>query len=180
MMKHHDEFEEELALLTIEVSSMITFLAAVMLFAVNSSCDLKTRKIPNRLILAEGVISLVIVFWSGKILSQPILHLLSMFIALTLGYVLFRTGSLGGGDVKTLLVISLISPGLAFNTTLPITIEAHLGVDIPLIVALLLGHLYIRYYTKRVEEKTKLPPPLVPYLFGGYILVQLFGLLLSV
>ena len=177
-MKHHAEIEDEFAVLVIEALGVISFIGAIIFYSVNSFFDLRTRLVPNKLILGETLMSLFVVIISGRLFSQMILHIFSLLIALALGYLLFKIGSLGGGDVKTLVVISLISPGIEPSTMVSYVLEAILGFGVPLIIALLVGQLYIRYYRSISENKEHLQPALIPYLFGGYVLLQLLGLFL--
>ena len=177
-IKHHAEIEDKFAMLLIGIPSIISLLGAVIFFSVNSLLDLKSRLVPNNFILGEIVISVFVVVISGRLLSQMTLHIFSLLIALGLGYLLFKIGALGGGDVKTVVVISLISPGIEPTTGVTYLLEAILGFGVPLVIALFVGELYVRYYRGISEHKTNLQPALIPYLFGGYLLLQLLGLFL--
>ncbi len=177
-MIHHAEIEDKFSMLAIGIHSIVSLLGAVVFFSVNSFFDLGTRLVPNKLILGEIFISLFVIIISGRLFSQMLLHIFSLMIALVLGYLLFKIGSLGGGDVKTLVVISLISPGIEPNTVVTYLLEAILGFGVPLFIALLVGELYVRYYRDTSENEPELQPALIPYLFGGYLLLQLLGLFL--
>lgn len=85
--------------------SLLLVFPAVMIFAALS--DLFTLKIPNRL-----SIILVAVFFPLALLAGLPLETMAMHVAagagiLLIGFILFSTGTLGGGDAKLLAAASL-------------------------------------------------------------------------
>lgn len=157
----------------IEIIQLIAILGTVIILSVNSYLDIKTRRIPNRLIWLEGTLSVLFVLISGRVVTQPFLHVYSFTFSLAMGYLLFKVGSMGGGDVKTLVVISIASPGVEFVELMSGTLEAIIAVGCILFVTLLFGHLHVILYKERLQEtRSRMSPPLIPYLLMGYILIQ--------
>jgi Flp pilus assembly protein protease CpaA len=98
--------------LVITVSTISSFIFAVSLLIIYSYLDIKTREIPNRLMFIGGILSLGVILQSDHLIENASLHLTAVLFTLVLGYILFRIGALGGADVKTLITIAIISPGV--------------------------------------------------------------------
>ncbi len=115
---------------------------------------------------------LAVVLRFGHIVDYALLHLTAVLLALILGYILFRIGSLGGADVKALLSIAIISPGIEFASWGNPILEGIVAVGFQLVIMLLCGYLI----SQRKTDETKVIP-LIPILFGAYLVLQLLALL---
>jgi Flp pilus assembly protein protease CpaA len=100
-----------------------------------------------------------------------LLHLTAALLTLTLGYVLFRIGALGGADVKILFTISILSPGIEFaNWENPI-LEGILIVGLLFMIPLIVGYLISQ---RKTDEGDVIP--LIPVILGTYLVLQLLAL----
>jgi len=149
---------------------VISFLTILSLLIVYSVLDVRDRIVKNEIVLAGLIVGSIISFLTGHFLHYPVLHLTALIMVVPLILVLFRLGSIGGADAKVLFTIALLSPGIEFGDWSLSYLEAILGLGAQLAVMLLGGYLYWRY---RNREST---PPLIPMLFVGYLIVQLFAL----
>lgn len=77
-------------------------LLLLLLLCLAALTDLKTDRIPNGLIVTGIIIGVSGNLWYRMDLLQ---HAVSMFLAFTLMYPLFKIGALGAGDVKLFIVI---------------------------------------------------------------------------
>ncbi|MFW9955579.1 MAG: prepilin peptidase [Candidatus Thorarchaeota archaeon] len=145
---------------------VITF-AVLLLFSIY---DLRLRKVSNYLVLLGLVAGIVSGLVSNHLTSQLILHLSAVIFVGCLVLVLFKIGAVGGADAKVALTIGVISPGVEFVVLDNAVFEAVLAVGVELLVMLLLGYLYQR---RMRESPSKRPAPLIPFLFIGYLLVQM-------
>lgn len=78
---------------------------AVMILAALS--DLFTLTIPNRLSIILVAVFFPVAFLAGLPLEQVMMHLAAGAGVLLVGFILFSTGTLGGGDAKLLAAASL-------------------------------------------------------------------------
>ncbi|MGY5865472.1 MAG: prepilin peptidase [Candidatus Thorarchaeota archaeon] len=156
--------------LALSVMGVISFLTILSLLIVYSVLDVRDRIVKNEIVLAGLIVGSIISFLTGHFLHYPVLHLTALIMVVPLILVLFRLGSIGGADAKVLFTIALLSPGIEFGDWSLSYLEAILGLGAQLAVMLLGGYLYWRY---RNREST---PPLIPMLFVGYLIVQLFAL----
>ncbi len=156
--------------LVITVSTISSFSFMTGLFIIYSVFDLRYRKIPNRVMLIGGILGIGVILLSGHLIENVFLHLISVILTLILGYVLFRIGSLGGADVKTLLTIAIVSPGVEFADWNDPLLEGILIVGVLFITTLMAGYLI----SKRKTENSVIP--LIPVLFSVYLVLQLLAL----
>jgi Flp pilus assembly protein protease CpaA len=133
--------------------------------------DFRTRKVPNQAMLIGGIVGLGVVLQFGHIVEYAVLHLTAVLIVLILGCILFRIGALGGADVKTLFTIAIISPGIEFASWGTPILEGILVVWLQLVIVLVVGYLI----SLRKKEETEIIP-LIPILFGAYLVLQLLAL----
>jgi Flp pilus assembly protein protease CpaA len=126
--------------------------------------------VKNEIALIGGIGGCIILMFTGHFLQNTVLHLTALILVIPLSYILFRIGSIGGADAKVLFTIALLSPGIELGLWSQPVLEAIVGLGVELIVMLLGGYLYWRYKNR---EST---PPLIPILFLGYLVVQLFTL----
>ncbi|MCK4568524.1 MAG: prepilin peptidase [Candidatus Thorarchaeota archaeon] len=158
--------------LVITASAIFSFTFATILLFIYSVYDLRTRKVPNQVMLVGAIVGLVIVTLSGHIVEQAMLHLTAVLVTLILGYVLFRIGSFGGADMKTIFTIAIISPGIEFASWGNPVLEAILVISIQLGVVLVSGYLISQRKTIGTEVV-----PLIPIIFTAYLVLQVLALL---
>ncbi|MHA2027629.1 MAG: prepilin peptidase [Candidatus Thorarchaeota archaeon] len=156
--------------LTFSVMEVMSFLTILSLLIVYSILDVRDRIVKNEIIIAGFIVGGIISFLTGHFIHYPVLHLTALILVVPLAFILFRLGSIGGADAKVLFTIALLSPGIEFGDWSLPYLEAILGLGAQLAVTLLGGYLYWRI---RSKENT---PPLIPMLFVGYLIVQLFAL----
>lgn len=84
------------------------------LFFLFCSCytDLKSRKVPNYLVFPWLIIALIFAGYEGLLQGSSYLLTVGLSwasMSLITGF-LFRSGKLGGGDIKALIALSLLYP----------------------------------------------------------------------
>lgn len=153
-------------------AAISSFLTVTSLLVLYSILDIRQRRVPNEYIVAGGVAGCVVIVLTGHLLSMLLLHVTAFVIVFVMAYALFRLRSIGGADVKSVLLVALISPGIELTAwNLPF-IEAIVGMGGEFFVMLLGGYLYWR--VKMNDENST--PPLIPFLLLGYLAVQLIAL----
>lgn len=157
--------------LIITGSTIASFVFTTILLFMYAVLDIRTRKVPNQVLLIGGIIGLAVVLRFGHIVDYTVLHLTAVLVALILGYTLFRIGSFGGADAKVLFTIAIISPGIEFASWENPILEGILAVGLQLGITLLYGYLISRRKTGPTEVI-----PLIPILFGAYLVLQLLAL----
>jgi Flp pilus assembly protein protease CpaA len=135
--------------------------------------DFKTRKVSNELMTMSLALGVLMGIVTGHLIDQLYLHLVGIFIAVVFAVPLFYMNAFGGADVKTVILLQFISPGLELGTYAEFVTEGMIGVFTPMLFMLVLGLLYSRSEGKIDGKKT----PLIPFLLVGYILMQLIVLL---
>lgn len=163
-----DEYQ---MVLIITMSTIASFVITTALLIMYSVLDLRTRKVQNQVFLIGGITGFAIILRFGHIVDYALLHLTSVIVALILGYVLFRIGAFGGADVKTLITIAIISPGIEFASWENPILEATIAVGLQLMFTLLFGYLI----SQRKTDETEVIP-LIPILLGAYLVIQLLAL----
>ena len=159
--------------LDLSVAAISSFLTITTLLVIYSILDVRERRVPNEFIVGGGVVGSAVILLTGHFFSNLVLHVTALMIVFAMSYALFRMQSIGGADVKSLLLVALISPGIELRAlNIPI-IETVVGMGIEFFVMLLGGYLYWR--SRINSEKTT--PPLIPFLLLGYLAVQLLGFL---
>lgn len=153
-------------------ASIIAFLTALIFLIAVSVYDLRERIVPNRVMLIFGLGGIAIGILTGHIINEWMLHLFAL-ATLLLAYVLYRNGILGGADVKAILLISIVSPGLEFTVWEWPYFEAFVSGTLQILIMLILGIIWSKFKNK--EDKNK--PALIPLLLVGYLLVQLLALI---
>ena len=98
----------------ITMSTIASFVFTTALLIMYSVLDLRTRKVSNQIFLIGGIAGFAVILLFGHIVDYALLHLTAVLVAVILGYILFRIGAVGGADVKTLITIAIISPGIEF------------------------------------------------------------------
>lgn len=155
------------------ISGIVIVLYVILLLLVLSVADIRSRTAPNSYLVGGGGIGILIEIAMG-VEPEIILRVISLAFTMALALSLYRIGAVGGGDVKTLIVVALLSPGLP-TTTCDEVLEAVLAGGIELFVMLLLGTIHSRFRSDggRTSEIT----PLIPYLLVGYLVVQIASIL---
>lgn len=156
--------------LELTVMSIASFLTIVTLLAIYSILDIRDRRVRNEIVLAGSIVGCMILLLTEHVVQNSVLHLTGLILVIPISYILFRIGSIGGADVKVLFTIALLSPGIELAVSNQPVLEAIVGLGGELIVMILGGYLYWKYKSR---EST---PPLIPILFMGYLIVQLFAL----
>ena len=150
------------------ISSFVITTSLLVMYAVH---DIRTRKVPNLGFLIGGIAGLAVILRFGHIVDYALLHLTAVLVSLILGYTLFRIGAFGGADVKTLITIAIISPGIEFSNWGNPILESIIAVGLQLMITLLFGYLI----SQRKTDEAKVIP-LIPILLGAYLVVQLLAL----
>ena len=151
---------EPIIMLEYELIIVFGYVAAVF--------DLKTRKIPNRLILAMlaawaiTITPMLFVYTEAMIgyLKEAVLGLAISGGLFLLVYLISRKG-LGGGDVKFMAVVGLY---LGFGGAIPVMLYGTILAALTGLVLILL---------KKIERKDSIP--LAPFLFAGIIITVFFS-----
>ena len=157
----------------LDMMSAIAFIVTLFILLLVSIEDLRHRIVSNELMLVFGVAGVFQGLWTGHIQSEPILHLTAVVFVFVLSYILFRLKAVGGADVKTLVIVAIISPGIEFtNLNNPVfeSVMASLG---QILIMLFLGYICWR----KVRDTDSRPPALIPLLLIGYLLIQLLAFL---
>jgi prepilin peptidase CpaA len=106
--------------------TLFTLGFALLLTAVAALCDLRTGLIPNRLVLIGGAIGLGLAWlaaaarggWTA-LPSAVGLSALGLVLCALVPLLLYRTGGIGGGDVKLLAVVgAVLGPQLGLEAEL--------------------------------------------------------------
>ena len=156
--------------LILNEASFIGFSTILTLLVILSIYDLRERRVPNQLVLISGVIGVVIGILTGHIVNEWILHL-SAIIVVIIPIILYRIHALGGADVKAILLIVIVSPGIEFSVWDQPYFEAIIAQLLQILIMLFLGFIWSRVRNK--EETRK--PALIPLLLVGYLIVQLLA-----
>jgi Flp pilus assembly protein protease CpaA len=164
--------DEHEMVLVISMSTIAAFVYTTTLLLTYTVLDLRTRRVPNQVMLVGGIVGLAIVLLFDHIVDNTILHVTAVSVVLILGYIVFRIGALGGADVKALLTIAIISPGIEFAKWVDPILEGIAIVGVQLGITLLCGYLFSR---RRTEGSKSIP--MIPIILGAYLIVQLLALL---
>ncbi|MGY5874549.1 MAG: prepilin peptidase [Candidatus Thorarchaeota archaeon] len=152
--------------------SALAFIMTLCMLLLMSIEDLRKRSISNELMLVFGIGGVFLGLWTGHIQSEPILHLTAVVFVLGFSYLLFRLKAVGGADVKTLLNVAIISPGIEFTNWYNPVFESVIASLGQILLMLCLGYIWWR----KVRETETRPPALIPLLLVGYLIVQLLAL----
>ncbi|MFW9843432.1 MAG: prepilin peptidase [Candidatus Thorarchaeota archaeon] len=152
--------------------AIAAFICTVIVLLINSIWDFRARRVPNQMAFTGLVGAVVFSVLSDRIFEQPMTYLTSILLTLVLGYVLFKIGALGGADVKALLAIAIISPGVEFATWGNPILEAILIVGLLFMATLMIGYVLSK---KKTDENDIIP--LIPIIMGVYLALQLLAFL---
>ena len=167
------ERSDAFQMLEITISALVSFVTMSTLLTIYSIFDFRDRLVPNQTIFAGAIIGFVVVLISGHLIQHLALHLTAAAIMIILGYTLFRIGSFGGADFKVTLIVAIVSPGLEFTSWSNPILEGILIAGLQLIVMLAGGYVYSK---RRVYKENMKTIPLIPLLFGAYLILQLLAI----
>ncbi len=88
----------------------IAFLFLLTLWAAVS--DLRTKKIPNRVVIPSFFFALLLVAFLPNV--DPVQHLYSLLLMIAISVPFFSFGWMGGGDIKLLYVLAISFPMFSF------------------------------------------------------------------
>ncbi len=158
---------------SLTMSSVLSVLTALSLLSFYSYLDIRHRQVSNTAVLLGGALAFVVVVLSGHLQARLPLHLSAVIFVPLLSYSLFRIGALGGADVKILLITAIVSPGFELMEMTNALFESVLSASIQMFLMLLGGYLYTR---TSGHKNHAISPPLIPFLFLGYFVIQLMAL----
>ena len=158
--------------LEITIASILSFTATATLLLIYAVLDLRTRLVPNRVMIVGGLTGLVIVILTGHLIDQALLHLSAGVFMVLMAYLLFRTGAFGGADVKAVVTVAILSPGIEFAGWSDAILEGVLGSGLLLVAVLVGAYLFTRHGPK---EEGQRGTPLLPIVFAAYLLLQLLA-----
>lgn len=158
--------------LEITVARLIAFACIVAILTICSILDLRERRVSNEIIIVGLIVGLVLDIASGHIISAFPLHLIALSFATILVVILFRIGAIGGADAKSVVIVSLVSPGIEFSTMENQIFEGILGCAIMLFIMFLFGYIY----QVMKKDSHNRATPLIPFLLVGYLAMQLLAL----
>ncbi len=158
--------------------TIVVFIECVVVLTWFSHVDISTRRIPNRQILVALVLASLTVIASGYLFDHLILHASAVGFTGFMVCVLYRLGSIGGGDVKLLLIVAFLSPGVIFVSGMNPVFEGIIASGLLIFGMLLLGWLYSRMCEKKDASCPRTIIPLVPCLTLSYIILQTIAVVL--
>jgi Flp pilus assembly protein protease CpaA len=158
--------------LEITIPSILSFAVTATLLLIYAVLDLRTRLVPNQVMIAGGLTGFVIVVLTGHLIDQAVLHLSAGVFMVLVAYSLFRTGAFGGADMKAVVTVAMLSPGIEFASWSDPILEGVLGSGLLLVAVLLGAYLFSRY---RPREEGARITPLLPVVLAAYILLQLLA-----
>jgi preflagellin peptidase FlaK len=159
--------------LEITVPSIVSFVSTITLLLIYSLLDLHERRVPNRVMIAGGTIGVGIVTLTGHLFNQMLLHLSAIVFMLCVGYLLFRLRVFGGADVKTVVSIAILSPGIEFSNWSDPILEGAVASGLLLGIVLLSAYLFSK--SERRSEELRMIP-LLPIVLVAYLGMQLLAL----
>jgi prepilin peptidase CpaA len=104
-------------------TEMLVLVVLPLLLAIAAGWDIASYTIPNLLNLALVLVFAVFAFTAGLSLSALGWHLLAGLAGLAVGFALFATGHIGGGDAKLFAAVAL---WLGLKDCLPYALMASL------------------------------------------------------
>ena len=157
--------------LEITFAAAVAFVYTSTLLGIFSILDFKTRHVKNQILGLGILVGALLGIVTNHLIDMIILHVAAIIVSLLLAFGLFKLKSIGGADAKTMLFIAIVSPGIEFAAFNSLIYEAIIGNLIPTLSMLLLGYVYHR--RKPTDDDRTVP--LIPFLFLGYLIVQMFA-----
>jgi Flp pilus assembly protein protease CpaA len=159
--------------LELTIFSILSFTATTLLLLVYTVLDLRTRRVPNRLMIIGAVAGLVIVILTGHLAENAILHLSAGIFTTIVAYILFRVGAFGGADTKAVVTIAILSPGIEFSVWSEPVLEAIVASGTILVFVLLGAYIYSLY---KKRQGTSSITPILPIMLVAYLMMQLLAM----
>ena len=159
--------------LDLSLTSLVAFGTTLTILIFFAILDTRDRRIANHFVLIGGAGALVITILTGHLGQNPILHLTAFLFVSVLSYTLFQVGAIGGADLKTLVILSISSPGIELALWVDPVLEAIIGGGLAMFIMLFAGYVYSNWSMGASERGT----PLIPFLGAAYVLIQLLALL---
>ncbi|MHA2141256.1 MAG: prepilin peptidase [Candidatus Thorarchaeota archaeon] len=165
--------------LDLSLTSIIAFSTVLSILTVFSIMDIRERKVANQYLLVAGGIGVIIIGLTGHLIQNPLLHLAAPIFVTILAYVLFQIGAIGGADLKVLIIMSVISPGIELALWTDAILEAVIGGGLEMLIMLTCGYVYSNWSRKEddTQRAEKISTPLIPFLVIAYVLIQTLALL---
>ena len=160
--------------LEITISSILSFLVTTVLLLIYTILDLHSRRVPNRVMMIGGVAGFIIVVFTGHLTDHVLLHLTAGIFMSVVAYMLFRVGAFGGADVKAVVTIAILSPGVEFGDWFQPILEGIIASGLLLLGVLLVASAFSLY--RQQQEKTSVTP-LLPIMLAVYLATQLLALI---
>jgi len=123
--------------------------------------------------ITGGLVGLIIVVFTGHLIDHALLHLTAGIFLTAVAYMLFRVGAFGGADVKTVVTIAILSPGVEFGDWSQPILEGIIASGLLLLAVLLVASAFSLY--RQQQEKTSVTP-LLPIMLGAYLAIQILAL----
>lgn len=163
----------------LSVTSVLTFSVTLGLLTAYSVMDLCGRRVRNEYLVVGGALGFGVAVFSGHLAANPMLHVTAIIFVTPISYLLFKIGSIGGADAKSVLIIAIVSPGTEFALWDSPILEALIGGGLELFIMLLFGYVYTRWSSslKSNSEGEYRAVPLIPFLLLGYIVIQVLSFL---
>jgi Flp pilus assembly protein protease CpaA len=159
--------------LEITIASILSFVAMTVLLLVYSLFDLRTRQVPNRIMIIGGMVGFIIVIFTGHLFEQALLHLSASVFMIVVSFLLFRVGAFGGADAKAVVTIAILSPGVEFGNWSEPILEGIISSGLLLVMVLFVAYVFSQYKQKRARINVT---PLLPIILVAYLILQLFSL----
>ncbi|MFX1263245.1 MAG: prepilin peptidase [Promethearchaeota archaeon] len=159
--------------LDLSLTSLVAFCTTLTILIFFAILDTRDRRIANHFVLIGGASGLIITILTGHLGQNPILHLAAFLFVSVLSCALFQMGAIGGADLKTLVILSISSPGIELALWGDPVLEAIIGGGLTMLIMLIAGYVYSNWSMGTSERGT----PLIPFLSAAYVLIQLLALL---
>lgn len=160
--------------LEVTAASIVSFTGTTVLLLIYSLFDLRRRHVPNQVVIVGGAIGIAIVTLTGHLSSKVLLHSSAIAFMLSIGYILFRVGALGGADVKAAVSIAILSPGIEFGYWFNPIFEGVVASGLLLGIALLCAYLFAKSKKRREDSRII---PLLPMMLAAYLGLQVLALI---
>jgi Flp pilus assembly protein protease CpaA len=158
--------------LEITTASILSFVAITVLLLVYSLFDIRTRQVPNRIMIIGGIVGFIIVIFTGHLFEHALLHLSAIVFMIFVAFLLFRVGAFGGADAKAVVTIAILSPGVEFGGWSEPILEGIISSGLLLVTVLFVAYVFSQYRQKRERIDVI---PLLPIVLVAYLFLQLFS-----
>ena len=164
--------------LELTVPSISTFMTALAILIIFSIMDVRERRVSNHSMLIGGVIGIFIAVLTGHLIHNLVLHLTAPIFTIVVSYTLFQIGSIGGADLKALIILSIISPGIELALWVEPVFEAIIGGGLEILIMLTFGYAYSKWTRKEngLPQDERRITPLIPFLCLAYVLIQMMAI----